>query len=110
MKYEEFFESVSGLASQLSDLHLQMATQQEPLVEHLIATRSRDTKTIEQTLDRLLDVACHDSGLKLFRRLCRHYWTINPRATASYVRAYRELWDEESESVDADSVTIGGDA
>lgn len=95
MKYELLLESVSGLATQLSNLHLQMAQQQEPIVEHLIATNSRDSKAIERTLDQLLDVACHDAGLKLFRRLCRYYWDINPEATAGYVHAYREMWDDE---------------
>ncbi len=94
MKYEEFFETVSGLATQLSELQMLVARQQEPVVEHLIATRSRDIKAIEHTLDQLLDVACQDTGLSLFRRLCRHYWIINPEATASYIHTYREMWDE----------------
>ncbi len=112
MKYEDFFETVSGLATQISSLHLQIANQQEPVVKHLIATKSRDTKAIEQTLDRLLDVACCDAGLKLFRRLCRHYWTINPEATASYINAYREMWDsEDGEVAEADlGDAKGGDA
>jgi len=95
MKYEVLFESVSDLARQLSRLHEQIANQQEPVVKHLIATKSRDPKAIEQTLDRLLDVACCNAGLTLFRRLCRHYWTINPEATASYIYAYRDIWDSE---------------
>ena len=98
MKYEEFFVAVSGLARQLSSLHVQIANQQESVVEHLIATKSHNTKAIEQTLDRLLDVACCNAGLTLFRRLCRHYWTINPEVTASYIHAYRELWDSEDET------------
>jgi len=105
MKYEELLESVSGLATQINALHLQIARQQKPVVEHLIATGSRDITTIEQTLDRLLDVACHDAGLTLFRRLCRHYWTINPEATASYVQAYREMWSDDGTGTVTDSVT-----
>jgi len=95
MTYKKLLESVSGLAGQISQLQLQIAKQLEPVVRHLIATKSRDAKTIEQTLDRLLDVACHDTGLTEFRRLCRYYWTIDPEATASYVLAYGEMWDDE---------------
>lgn len=94
MKYEEFFESIKDVAAQLSQLHAQIASQQEPVVRHLIATQSRDSKAIERTLDQLLDIACHDEGLKLFRRLCRYYWDIHPQATAGYINAYRELWDD----------------
>ena len=72
MKYEEFLESMKGVASQLSKIHQQIVQLQEPVVEQLIVSRSRDQQAIEQTLDRLLDVACCDAGLKLFRRLCRH--------------------------------------
>jgi hypothetical protein len=31
------------------------------------------------------------------KKLCRHYFKINPEATASYVYAYRDMWDEKSE-------------
>ena len=103
MKYEEFLESMKGVATQLSQLHLQMAQQQEPVVEQLILSQSRDQQAIEQTLDRLLDVACCDAGLRLFRRLSRYYWTINPEATVGYVNAYREMWDSE----DSDSLSGG---
>ena len=95
MKYEEFLESMKGVATRLSQLHQQMAQQQEPVVEQLILNRSRDKQAIEQTLDRSLDVACCDAGLKLFRRLCRYYWTINPQVAVGYVDAYREMWDSE---------------
>ena len=97
MKYEEFLESMKGVATRLSQLHQQIAQKQEPVVEQLISTQSRDKQKIEQTLDRLLDVACCDAGLKLFRRLCRYYWTINPQVTVDYVDAYREMWDSEDE-------------
>ncbi len=97
MKYEELFESIKDVAAQLSQLHVQIARQQEPVVRHLIATQSRDEKAIERTLDQLLDVACHDEGLKLFRRLCRYYWDIHPEATAEYINAYRELWDDQQD-------------
>ena len=111
MTYEELLESVSGLAAQVAQLHVQIAKQQEPVVRHLIATKSRDTKAIEQTLDRLLDAACHDAGLTEFRRLCRYYWTINPEATASYVLLYREMWDEDyqGDSFAAESKKEGHD-
>ena len=50
---------------------------------------------IERTLDHLLDHACIPQGLALFKSLCRHYWEINPQATASYINIYREMWDSD---------------
>ena len=60
-----------------------------------IIQSSRDVQRIEHTLDQLLDVACLPDGLALFKTLCRHYWTLEPHATASYVQTYREMWDDE---------------
>jgi hypothetical protein len=32
--------------------------------------------------------------LSLYKKLCRYYFKINPEVTASYVYAYRDMWDE----------------
>jgi hypothetical protein len=34
-------------------------------------------------------------GLALFKTMYHHYWPLRPQATASYVQAYREMWDDE---------------
>ena len=74
-----------------------MVKSSEPIVQSIIQFRSRDVQEIEQTLDRLLDCACVPEGLNLFKALCRYYYNINPAATASYVHAYREMWDNEAD-------------
>jgi len=68
-----------------------------PTVREIIASRSRDARLIERTLDHLLDHACIPKGLALFKSLCRYYWELNPQATASYINAYREMWDSSGE-------------
>lgn len=65
----------------------------EPVVNSIITGRSTDIRHIEQTLDGLLGFAGCDSGRRLFKTLCRHYWKIDPTATASYIQRYREMWD-----------------
>ena len=98
MTYEQFIQSVSGLAGQISELHLQLAESQRSIVDQLIREQSRDIAAIERSLDHLLDAAAHPVGLELFRRLCKYYWTIDPEATAFYILAYRNMWgDEEAE-------------
>ena len=71
--------------------------QYTPVVDALLRTGSRDVRAIEQTLDGLLDFCGSDPALQLYRRLCRHYFSINAAATAYYVHAYREMWDSEVE-------------
>ena len=72
-----------------------MAAACAPSVQSIIQSRSRDQRQIEHLLDRLLDCACIPEGLALFRTLCRYYFTLNPTATASYVGAYRDMWDRD---------------
>lgn len=55
----------------------------------------RDARHIEGTLDGLLDFCSYEPALRLYKKLCRYYFHINPNATVKYVDAYRELWDSE---------------
>ena len=97
MKYEDFLESVSGLAQQLTALNEQAVSVYGPTVEDLIRNNSRDQLGIERTLDGLLGFCGNDGAMMLYRRLCRHYWQLNPEATVGYINAYREMWDSEGE-------------
>lgn len=91
--YNTLFQSVSVIAQELQGLQTLAVSQYTPVVEAIIATRSRDVRQIEQTLDGLLDFCGYDPALQLYRRLCRHYFAIDPVATVGYVDAYREMWD-----------------
>jgi len=90
------FDAIRALAASLNDLHRQMAAASAPIVQSIIHSRSRDVQEIERALDRLLDCACIPEGLAHFKTLCRYYYPINPAATASYVHAYREMWDTDA--------------
>ncbi|MFH0801326.1 MAG: hypothetical protein V2A78_02935 [bacterium] len=66
-----------------------------PEVDAVIRDQSRDTKRIERLLDGILDF-CFDIGmLRLYKKLCRHYFQIDPQATAFYINAYRDMWDDQ---------------
>lgn len=93
--YPELLKSVNALARELQGLQAAAVAQYTPVVETLTATGSRDVRQIERTLDCLLDFCGHGSALDLYRRLCRHYFDIDPVATASYINAYREWWDSD---------------
>jgi hypothetical protein len=64
-------------------------------VETLLKDQSRDLQRIEHLLDGILDFCFDSAMLSLYKKLCRYYFKINPEATASYVYAYRDMWDEE---------------
>ncbi len=86
-------QPILKLAESLRDIQRQAAQQYQPVVDDILHTRSRDTEYIEHTLDRLLDFCGDETVLQMYRKLCRHYWDIDPAATAYYVNAYREYCD-----------------
>jgi len=92
---DDDIQAIRNLAGSLHDLQQQAAQQYQPVVDDILRTRSRDIQHIEHTLDGLLDFCGHEPVLQLYKKLCRHYWTIDPAATAAYVHAYREYWDSD---------------
>ena len=95
-------ENSDNLVKQIGELFLHGQNLAEtavilntPLVDNIVETDSQDIKLIEHTLDNLLDLAFDEYILILFKKLCRHYYAINPHSATEYVLAYRDMWDEE---------------
>ncbi len=105
--YRDLLGDLAAAIAPLQTLHQQAVESLAPSVREIIESRSRDARLIEHTLDHLLDHACIPQGLALFKSLCRHYWNLNPQATASYINAYREMWD--SEDQETLEVNLAGD-
>ena len=95
--FDALVESISALAKSVQALHQQAVREYTPLVEAIVGSGSRDIYDIEHTLDGLLDFCDYEPALLLYKRLCRHYWETDPVATASYVYAYRDLWDADKD-------------
>lgn len=91
--YGSLLDELKAIIAPLQALHLQAVEAQAPTVREILRSGSRDFRLIERTLDHLLDHACVPEGLALFKSVCRHYWKLNPQSTASYINAYREMWD-----------------
>lgn len=66
-----------------------------PEIDWVVRTKQKDFMAIERILDILLNLAFDAEILRLFKKLCRYYFTINPQATAEYIDMYRELWDSD---------------
>jgi len=98
--YEGLVRNIAAAIAPLNALHRQAVAALAPSVREILQNRSQDSRQIERTLDHLLDHACIPEGLTLFKSLCRHYYTFNPMATATYVYTYRDMWDSEGECGD----------
>ena len=90
-------QEVMALVRGVRDLQQRAAQQYQPVVDDILRTGSRDARHIERTLDGLLDFCGHEPVLAMNKQLCRHYWAIDPAATAYYINAYREWWDSDEQ-------------
>ena len=88
-------KGIISLVGAVHDLQERASKEYKPVVDDILRTRSRDTQYIEHTLDGLLGFCGHEPVLQLYKKLCRHYWDIDPAATADYVNAYRKYWDSD---------------
>jgi len=95
--YQGLLRHLTATIAPLQTLHQQAVETLAPTVREILQNRSRNTRLIEHTLDHLLDHACIPEGLALFKSLCRYYYALNPSATATYVHAYREMWDSKAD-------------
>jgi hypothetical protein len=86
------------LAGRLPELARQAVAWYAPIVDSILRSRSRDVRSIETALDGLLGFCFDPEALLLFKKLCRHYYSIDPGAAADYVYAYRDMWDSEDEA------------
>ena len=102
LQMDDLVRSIGELAKARDQLARQAEEQYGPEVEDVLRTQCRDTNRIERLLDGILDFCFDPAMLRLYRKLCRHYFTINPAATVSYVNAYREMWDEEGGSLEGE--------
>ena len=101
--YRGLLDDLASVIAPLQALHQQAVEAHMPTVREILQTGSRDARLIEHTLDHLLDHACIPQGLAIFKFLCRHYWQLNPQATASYIHAYREMWDSDERETQTNS-------
>ena len=88
-------QAILDLVDSMRELEQRAALQYRPVVDEIVRSGSRDAQHIEHTLDGLLDFCGHEPVVLMYRQLCRHYWQLDPAATADYINAYRERWDSD---------------
>ena len=95
---DDLVQSIGEIAKTGEQLARQAEKQYALEVEDILRTQSRDPRQIERLLDGMLDFCFDPAMLRLYKKLCRYYFEIDPKATASYVYAYRDMWDDEGEA------------
>lgn len=97
---DDLVQKIGAIFEGTKDIAQQAVKQYSVEVEAIINERSQDEKRIEWCLAYMLDFCFDDKMLLLYKKLCRYYYDINPKATVSYVYAYREMWDEQESQED----------
>lgn len=95
---DDLVQSIGEIARAGRRLARQAEKQYAPGVEDILRTRCRDSRRIEHLLDGMLDFGFDTAMVRLYKKLCRYYFGIDPKATASYVYAYRDMWGEEGQA------------
>lgn len=89
-------ESIFQIAEQINQLHKKAYDIYLPLVDD-VCRRKVSEEELSYFLDYLLDFACDEKMLGLYKKVCRMYLYIYPKCVKSYINAYREMWEEEVE-------------
>jgi len=88
-------DDIKMLASSMQQLTCDAYDAYKPLVDDIVQSNNKDMQEIEHILDGLLGFAYDDKILLLYKKLCRHYFYIDPQSTAYYIESYQEMWDSE---------------
>ena len=89
-------ESIFQIAEQIKQLHKKAYDIYLPLVDD-VCRRKVSEKELSYLLDYLLDFACDEKMLELYKKVCRRYFYTYPSFIKSYIVAYREMLKDENE-------------
>ena len=86
-------ERIYQIAEQIIEIHQKAHELYLPLVED-VCNRIVSEDELSHLLDYVLDFACDEKILGLYKRVCRRYLYIYPSCVKSYIEAYREMWED----------------
>ena len=92
-------ERIYQIAEQIVEIHQKAYEVYLPLVEDA-CSRTVSEAELSHLLDYLLDFACDEKTLGLYKKVCRKY--LYPRCIKFYIGAYREMWEVEGECLEND--------
>lgn len=94
-EYKDMIKSFQPMADRFKELIDESLVYYISIVDNIIQNRVEDKNKIEHTFDGILDIACDERALVLYKKLARYYYTIDEEGTFFYINAYREMWDSE---------------
>lgn len=87
-------ERIYQIAEQIVAIHQKAHEVYLPLAED-VCNRIVLEDELSHFLDCLLDFACDEKILKLYKMVCRRYLYVYPSCIKFYVEAYQEMWEDE---------------
>lgn len=92
-------ENIFRIAEQIVQLNQKAYEVYLPLVED-VCNREVSEDGLSYLLDYLLDFACDEKVLGLYKNVCKRYLYVYPSCIKFYIEAYREMWKSESEELE----------
>ena len=94
---EEQLDGFKELAESIEQKRHQAYEIYKEGVDRIYVDNVQNVNKIERLLDYILTYCGDEKMLLLFKKLCRHYYKIDPVATAEYVTIYRDMWEEDNQ-------------
>lgn len=94
-------ERIYQVAEQIVGIHQKAYEVYLPLVED-VCSRTVSEDELSYLLDYLLDFACDEKTLGLYKKVCRKYLYTYLGCIKFYVEAYREMWEDDGECLEND--------
>lgn len=85
-------KNIYQIAEQILQLHQKAYEIYLPLVED-VCSRTVSEEELSHLLDDLLNFACDEKILRLYKRVCRYYFDVYPSCIRDYIEAYWEIWE-----------------
>ena len=87
-------ESIFQIAEQINQLNQKAYEVYLPLVED-VCNRNVSEDELSHLLDYLLDFACDEKILVMYKRVGRRHLYTYPNCIKFYIEAYRDMWKDE---------------
>ena len=88
-------ERIYQIAERIVEIYQKAYEVYLPLVED-VCSRTVSEAELSHLLDYLLDFACDEQTLRLYKKVCRRYLYVYPRCIKFYIEAYQEMWEDEN--------------
>ncbi len=88
-------ERIYQIAERIVEIHQKAYEVYLPLVED-VCSRIVSEDELSRLLEYILDFACDEKILELYKMVFLKYLYLYPRCIKFYIEVYREMWEDES--------------